>query len=114
MTLMVPPDIVSSRDEALLALALSDERDLWLRLLDAYSRGFADGRAAACVALAEIEDRYASAAQWNEWARRLRAADVRAIRARHPRTWSHLERCAVLGVRLADLQPGEFTWRQHG
>jgi len=53
-------------------LALSDERDWWLaRLLAAeraeYQRGFADGRARACVALAEIEERYAEIAWWREW-----------------------------------------------
>jgi hypothetical protein len=53
-------------------LALSDERDLWLaRLLAAeraaYRRGFADGRARACVALAEMEEHYAEIAWWREW-----------------------------------------------
>src|SRR5437879_4515931 len=58
-------------------LALSDERDQWqARLLaaerDAYQRGYADGRAAACVALAEIEDRYQQVAWWREYAARVR------------------------------------------
>jgi hypothetical protein len=53
-------------------LALSDERDLWLaRLLAAeraaYQRGLNDGRAGACVVLAEIEERYAETAWWREW-----------------------------------------------
>src|SRR5450755_3407297 len=53
-------------------LALSDERDWWLaRLLGAertaYQRGFADGRARACVALAGIEEHYAEIAWWREW-----------------------------------------------
>ena len=53
-------------------LALSDERDLWLtRQLAAeraaYQRGFDDGRATACVALAEIEERYAQLAWWHQW-----------------------------------------------
>ncbi len=95
-------------------LALSAERDLWLRLVlnwarsagrsgyrDGYDRGFADGRAEACVVIAEIEDQRESAERWNEWARQLRAADVAAIRAKPPRTWSQLERLAVTGVRLA-------------
>ena len=103
-------------------LDLSDERDRWLRLaLDwagseyrrgyqhGHDHGFADGRAEACVAIAEIEDQRESAERWDEWARRLRAADVAAIRARHPRTWSQLERLAVAGVRLAPEDGG-----QHG
>ena len=53
-------------------LALSDERDLWLaRLLAAeraaYQRGLNDGRAGACVALAEIEEHYTEIAWWREW-----------------------------------------------
>jgi hypothetical protein len=53
-------------------LALSDERDQWMTLLlaaerAAYQRGFDDGRATACVALAEIEDHYAKLARWHEW-----------------------------------------------
>lgn len=53
-------------------LALSDERDQWLaRLLAAeraaYQRGYDDGRAAACVALAEIEEHYGQIAWWRQW-----------------------------------------------
>jgi hypothetical protein len=53
-------------------LALSGERDLWLaRLLAAeraaYQRGFADGRATACVAIAELEEHHAQIAWWREW-----------------------------------------------
>ncbi|MGZ4434233.1 MAG: hypothetical protein ACXVW7_11490 [Trebonia sp.] len=64
----VQPAVVSVGD----LLALSDERDLWLtRLLAAeraaYQRGFDDGRAAACVALAELEEHHAEIAWWREW-----------------------------------------------
>ena len=64
----VQPAVVSVGD----LLALSDERDLWLaRLLAAeraaYQRGYSDGRAAACVALAEIEEHYAKLARWHQW-----------------------------------------------
>jgi hypothetical protein len=53
-------------------LALSDERDWHLaRLLAAeraaYRRGFADGKARACVALAEMEEHCAEIAWWREW-----------------------------------------------
>jgi hypothetical protein len=63
-------------------LALSDERDWWLaRLLAAeraaYRRGFADGRARACVALAELQEHYDQIAWWHEYAAKVR----RIIRA---------------------------------
>jgi|SRR5271166_723767 len=99
-------------------LDLSDERDLWMRRMrSAYDRGFADGRAAACIAIAEIEERYQSAEQWDKWARWLRTRSqeyVRAARAKPPARRSQQEMCAVLGVRLAGLQAGEFTGGQHG
>ena len=54
-------------------LELSDERDLWLRRLHAeYERGFVDGRACACVALAEMEHRREAVAHWRECAATLR------------------------------------------
>ena len=67
-----PPPSRSSTATVAALLALSDERDWWLaRLLAAeraaYRRGFADGRAAACVALAEIEEHYQELAWWGEW-----------------------------------------------
>ncbi len=53
-------------------LALSDERDQWLasRLAAeraAYQRGFNDGRARACVQIAEMEQHHEQIAWWREW-----------------------------------------------
>lgn len=123
ITVHQPPDIAA-------VLALSDERDQWERVClvrerQAYDRGFADGRACACVALAEIEERYQAIAHWREWAAWLRtvaqdpsvrieralreiARDqefMRAARAKQPHERTHRETCAVLGLRLAD--PGD-------
>src|SRR5512142_9808 len=58
-------------------LELSDERDRQLnRLLaaerDAYHRGYADGRADACVALAEMEEHWAEIAWWRQYAAKVR------------------------------------------
>jgi hypothetical protein len=110
-------------------LALSDERDQWHhRVLDAYRGGFNDGRAAACVALAEMEHRREAVAWWREWDAKLRriiannadpsvrlnqvlaeiAADqkfMRDARAKKPAARTALESCALLRIRLAD--PGE-------
>jgi hypothetical protein len=117
-------------------LELSDERDRWLRRLlnaerAAYDRGFNDGRAVACVALAEMEERYQAIAWWREWSAKLRriimaeadpswrlnqvlaeiAADQKFIRdararlATKPWTLSPLEWGAVQRARLAD--PGD-------
>jgi hypothetical protein len=117
-------------------LALSDERDQWLaRLLaaerTAYQRGFAAGRAAASVALAEIEERYAEIAWWREYAAKVQriiqaetdpsarmrqvmtevAADQRFARdarmrlATRPWALSPLESCVLRRIRFAD--PGD-------
>lgn len=122
--------------DAAAALELSDERDLWLRrLLDAeraaYRRGYDDGRADACVALTEMQERYNSVAWWREWSAKLRriimaqtdpsvrmnqvlaeiAADqkfMREARARlrtKPGTLSPMEACALRRIRLAN--PGD-------
>ena len=67
-------------------IELSDERDAWqARLGDeyrlgwrlGYAAGVAEGRADACVALAEIEDCRDSVAWWREWS----AAMSRIIQA---------------------------------
>ena len=134
----VQPAALSVRD----LLALSDERDLWIaRLLAAeraaYQRGFDDGRARACVALAEIEEHYGQIAWWREWwarvarviqaetdpSARMRqvmaeiAADQKFVRdARRARmtgrAWalSPLESCVVRPVYLAD--PGDAARRR--
>jgi hypothetical protein len=62
MTTVQPtPDIAA-------VLALSDERDGWMRRVDqAYRDGFDDGRATACVTLAEIEHQREARRYWNEW-----------------------------------------------
>jgi hypothetical protein len=113
-------------------LELSDLMDKQLALrLAAYRDGYEAGRAAACVALAEIEHRREAAAWWREWAATLRriigndtdpsarvnqvmaeiAADrkfMRQARARlAARPWelSPLESCALRRIRLAD--PGD-------
>jgi hypothetical protein len=117
-------------------LDVSAERDRWLRrLLDAeraaYRSGFADGRAVACVTLAEMEQRRESVAWWREWETTLRRIiqndtdpsvrmnqvmaeiaadqkfmrDARARMATKPGTLSPLEWCALRRVRLAD--PGD-------
>lgn len=124
-TVQQPPDVAA-------LLELSDERDTWMaRERAAYKRGFADGRACACVALAEMEDRYQSVAWWREWPATLRriiqadtdpsarmnqvmaeiAADQKFMRearrklATKPGALSPLEWCALHRVRLAD--PGD-------
>ena len=116
-------------------LELSDERDLWLtRLLaaerDAYQRGYSDGRAAACVAIAGIEEHYAEISRWREWSATLRriiaaeadpsarmrqvmaeiAADQKFLREARAKLAEKpgalpLESCALRRVRLAD--PGD-------
>jgi hypothetical protein len=113
-------------------LEVSDERDLWFRrLLDAYRLGFNDGRAHACVQLAEMEERYQSIAWWREWSAKLQriiqndidpslrlnralreiADDQKFMReariklADKPLTLSPLELCALRRIRLAD--PGD-------
>jgi hypothetical protein len=117
-------------------LALSDERDLWItRLLAAeraaYQRGFADGRTAACAAVAEIEEHYAEIAWWREYAARVAriiqaetdpsaritrvmreiAEDQRFVRearvrlAREPGKLTTLESCVLRRIRFAD--PGD-------
>ena len=113
-------------------LELSDERDLWLRREHAaYKRGFADGRACACVALAEMEQRRESVEWWREWAATLRRIiqadtdpsarmnqvmaeivadqkfmqDARAKLSTRPGALSPLEWCALQRARLAD--PGD-------
>jgi len=49
-------------------LALSDERDTWMRRIhQAWRDGYNAGRADACVALAEIEHRCEARQWWNEW-----------------------------------------------
>lgn len=61
-TIHEPPHIAA-------VLALSDERDLWMRRIDqAYREGFDAGRACACVTLAEIEQRREARQHWNEYA----------------------------------------------
>ena len=123
-------------------LALSDERDLWLaRLLAAeraaYQRGFADGRATACVALAELEEHYAEIAWWREYAARLQriiraetdpsarmrqvmaeiaadqrfAREARAKLATKPGALSPLESQVLRRIRLAD--PGDAARVSH-
>jgi len=117
-------------------LELSDERDLWLRRLlgaerAAYRRGFNDGRAVACVALAEMEQRRESVAWWREWSAKLQRIiqnnddpsvrmrqvmaeiqadqqfmrEARRKRATKPGALSPLEACALRRIRLAD--PGD-------
>jgi hypothetical protein len=63
-------------------IALSDERDQWMRRLlaaerEAYRRGYDAGRADACVTLAEITDRETQVAWWRSFA----AATRRIIQA---------------------------------
>jgi hypothetical protein len=102
----VQPAIVSVGD----LLALSDERDQWLaRLLaaerDAYRRGYDDGRAAACVAIAEIEEHYTELAWWRDWWAKVRRADAAALAQADPRTLTVLQSCALRRIRGAP--PGE-------
>lgn len=71
------PDSSPSTATVAALLALSDERDWWLaRLLAAeraaYRRGFADGRARACVGLAELQEHYDEIAWWHEYAAKVR------------------------------------------
>lgn len=123
--------IVPSADIAAV-LTLSDERDTWMRRVDqAYRDGFNDGRATACVALAEMEERRESVAWWREWSAKLQriiqndadpsvrmrqvmaeiASDQELMRdarrklATKPWALSPLEWCALHRVRLAD--PGD-------
>lgn len=50
-------------------LALSDERDTWMRRIDqAYRDGFNAGRATACIALAVMEEHREKRRRWNEYA----------------------------------------------
>jgi hypothetical protein len=113
-------------------LGLSDERDLWFRrVLDAYRRGFNDGRAHACVALAEMEEWRESIAWFREWSAKLQRIiqndidpsvrmnqvmreiaddqqfmrDARIKLAGKPWRLSPLEACALRRIRLAD--PGD-------
>jgi hypothetical protein len=115
------------------------EAALWRALADGYRAGlghghelgFSDGRAAACVALAELEQRRESVEHWREWSDKLRRIiqndtdpsvrmnqvmaeiaadqkfmrDARARLASKPWTLSPLEWCALRRVRLAD--PGD-------
>jgi hypothetical protein len=97
----------------------------------AYDRGFNDGRATTCVALAEMEHRREAVAWWREWAAKLAriiqnnddpsvrlnqvlreiSADqqfmreARRKRATKPGALSPLEACALRRIRLAD--PGD-------
>ena len=131
-TLHAPADTQPDRADVAALLELSDERDLWLRReRAAYERGFAAGRACACVALAEMEQRRESVEWWREWAAKLRRIiqadtdpswrlnqvlaeiasdqqfmrDARAKLADKPWTLSPLELCALRRIRLAD--PGD-------
>jgi hypothetical protein len=135
-TVHAPADTQPDRADVAALLELSDERDRWLaRLLAAeraaYDRGFNDGRALACVTLAEIEERYQSVAWWRERSAKLRRIiqaetdpsarmnqvmaeiaadqqflrDARATLATRPGSLSPLEWCALRRVRLAD--PGD-------
>ena len=131
-----PAATIPDADDNARLLELSDERDRWFqRVLDAerrgYQRGFNDGRATACVALAEIEDRYRAIAWWREWSAKLRRIimaevdpscrlnqvlaeiaadqkfmrDARAKLSTKPWALSALESCAIRRIRLAD--PGD-------
>ena len=124
-----PPDVAA-------LLELSDERDQWQRVcmareLAAYERGFADGRAVACVTLAEMEQRREAVAWWREWSAKLQRIiqndadpsvrmrqvmaeiaadqkfmrDARKKRATNPGALSPREACALRRIRLAD--PGD-------
>jgi hypothetical protein len=127
-----PAATIPEADDIAAFLELSDERDQWLRRLRAeYERGFADGRACACVALAEMEQRRESVEHCREWAATLRRIiqndadpssrmnqvmaeiaadqkfmrDARAKLSTKPWTLSPLESCALRRIRLAD--PGD-------
>ena len=131
-----PADTIPDPADIAALLELSDERNLWWRrVLDAectgYERGFNDGRATACVALAEMEHRHQAVAWWREWSARLRRIiqndidpsvrmnhvmaeiaadqkfmrDARAKLATKPWALSPLESCALRRIRLAD--PGD-------
>lgn len=130
MTTTIPPALLP---DAAATLEMSDERDLWLRrLLDAeraaYRRGYDDGRAAACVFLAQLEERRESLAWWRSWSAKLRRiiqadadpsvrmnqvmaeihadqrfmAEARNKLATRPWLLSPLELCALLRIRLED------------
>jgi len=63
-----PAAIVADAADTAAVLALSDERDAWMRrLAEAYRDGYDDGRATACVNLAVMEDRRGRRRWWNEW-----------------------------------------------
>lgn len=135
-TIHRPADTQLDPAEVARLTALSDERDRWLtRLLGAeraaYDRGFADGRATACVALAVMEDQYQAVAHWREYAATVRritrnnddpsarmsqvmaeiaadqkfVADARARLASRPWTLSPMELIVVRRIRLID--PGD-------
>jgi hypothetical protein len=60
--------IVADRPDIAAVLALSDERDGWMRrIAEAYRDGFDDGRATACVNLAVMEEHREKRRYWNEW-----------------------------------------------
>ena len=62
-TIQPPPHDIAA------VLALSDERDTWMRrITQAYRDGFNAGRAHACVTLAEMEHRREARQWWNEYA----------------------------------------------
>ena len=100
-------------------LALSDERDWWLaRLLAAeraaYRRGFADGRARACVALAELEEHYAEIAWWHEYAAKVRriiqaSTDPAARRRRTEREIAHDEQFLWVATLKHAERPGALS-----
>ena len=61
-TMIAPPHDVAA------VLALSDERDAWMRrIAQAYRDGFNAGRATACVTLAVMEEHREKRRYWNEW-----------------------------------------------
>jgi hypothetical protein len=125
-------------DEAVLVLALSAERDLWhghalAMWRDGYDRGVTDGRAAACVNLAVMEEHREKRQHWNDWwakvARIIRNFDSPATRmsqvmaeiaadqklvtdalvkaATKPRDLSPLESCVLSRIRGERLDESE-------
>lgn len=129
-----PAAIVTDPADTALWRALADRYRAGLE--HGYDRGFDDGRATACVTLAEIEERYQAIAWRREWSARLQriiqadtapsarmrqvmaeiAADqafmreARARLAEKPWTLSPLEWCALHRVRPVRLRPG--GWRR--
>jgi len=144
----VPPDTAEGRpgqdgpQENAAAPTIQVDADILLRAAEliadqgererlAYDRGFADGRARACVQLAQLEEHRESAAWWREWSATLQriiqndtdaslrlnrvlaeiAADQKLMREARaklcmkPWTLSPLEWCALRRVRLED--PGD-------